>query len=506
MSRRNQALLVLLPIMTAMLWIPQIPLARAGGGLALDSSSSGSCIGITQCTTYASNLDTAGTNDLVILQVLLNNTGTVTAVTSNQGLTWTQRAEVLNGLGGRESEWYAVASRIVSNPSISVTDSIPKIRVGIEIFGIAGYDTASPFDHTISGPTVATGSSTNIAASISANDAYDMLIGLEYGGKGPSFTPGSGFTGICLNDPSCSVAGIDPAASEYQIAPAAQSNSIVSMTQTGASNWGFIIDSIESAIPFVDSVSPGTGAVGSVISVEGTALSGALSVEFCGMFLPGFTVVNDTSMTIIAPRLSSPPSTQTCDIVVSNGSGASLSSASDQFSFLPTIASIEPTSGSYGTVLRITGSSFIGATSLTICGIAILQPRFSVSNDTEIMTTVPQTMLATSTRCDVVVTNFNGKSPTSGGAAFTYVPQGGSQGTGPNTTNAPTLTRVIYIAAASVAAIALIVGSQVVHRRGSEEKKDQELRSHGEASAIASRKTRTKQAPQPLVTLSRAIH
>lgn len=474
MSRRTQALLVGIPLMIAMLWVPQIPLAKASGGLALDSSSSGTCIGFVQCTAYASNLDATGTNDLIILQVLLNNTGTVTAVTSTQGLTWTQRAEVLDGLGGRESEWYAVASRIVSNPSISITDSIPKIKVGIEVFGITGYDTAKPFDYTVSVPSVETSSSASISASISTNDAYDMLIGLEYGGTGPTFTAGSGFTGICLNDSTCAVAGMDPAASEYQIAPAAQSNSIVNMTQMGASSWGFIVDSIESAIPFVDHVSPGTGAVGAVITVQGTAFLGASNVEFCGTFLSRFTVVNDTSMTIIATQLSSPPSTQTCDIVVSNGSGASLLSAIDQFSFLPNVQSISPTTGGSGTVLRITGSSFIGATSVTICGVS--HTGFTVKNDTEITTTVSQIALASSTRCGVVVTNFNGRSPASGGGVFTYTPQSGSQGAGPNSVNASELTtRTIYIAIASILAVALIVGSQLIHRRGSDEMKGHAL-------------------------------
>lgn len=462
MSHRNRALFVLLPIMTAMLWIPQIPLARAGGGLAVDSSSSGSCIGITQCTTYASNLDTAGTNDLVILQVLLNNTGTVTAVTSNQGLMWTQRAEALNGLGGRESEWYAIASRIVSNPSISITDSVPKIRIGIEIFGIAGYDTARPFDPTISAPTVATGSSANISASINTNDAYDMLIGLEYGGKGPTFTAGSGFTGICLNDPSCTVAGMDPAASEYQIAPAAQSNPTVSMIQMGVASWGFIVDSVESAIPSVESVSPGKGAVGTVITVGGTSLSGGVTVEFCGTFLSAFTVVNDTSMNIIAPQLSSPPSTQTCDIVVSNDSGASRLSPGDQFSFLPTIASIDPTTGSYGTALRITGSSFIGTTHVSICGLS--PPEFTVVNDTRIITSVPTIARTTSAPCNVIVTNAVGTGPVSDGGVLTYVPSAGSRGVTPTSPNLSSISiKIVYIVLAVFGAIALIVTSQLVH-------------------------------------------
>ena len=470
MSRRTQAFLVGTIVMILMLSIPQIPLAKASGGLALDSSSSGSCIGINQCVAYAQNLDTAGTNDLILLQVLLNNTGSVTAVTSNQGLTWTQRAEVSNGLGGKESEWYALASQLVSRPSISITDSIPKFNVEIEIFGVTGYDSAHPFDPTVSGPTVATGSSSTISGSISTNDAYDMLIGLEYGGTGP-FTAGSGFIGLCLGDPSCTVSGMNPAASEYQFAPVAQSNSIVNMTQTGSSTWGLIIDSIESAIPFVDFISPSTGTVGTVITVQGTALSGAVNVEFCGVFLSRFIIINDRSMNITAPQLPSPPSDQSCDIVVSNGSGASLSSPSDRFSLLPTILWVDPTTGSYGTALRITGSSFIGAKSVAVCGIS--QPTFTVNNDSEITTTIPQITLATSTRCDIVVTNFNGRSSTSGGEVFTYVPQGGSQGTGSNPANSAALTtRTIYIAAASIAAAVLIIGSQLVHRRSSNEKKD----------------------------------
>jgi hypothetical protein len=443
-----------------MLSAAHIPSVTASGGLVLDSSGSGSCIGITQCTMYAPSFDTIGSQDLVILQVLLNNTGTVTSVTSNQGLTWTQRAEVANGLGGKESEWFAVATQVLSNPSISVTDSMARVRVGIEILGISGYDTANPFDPIIKTPTTATGTSNIIEATIGTNDAYDFLIGLEYGGSGTMFNAGTGFTGICLNAPGCATASLDPASSEYGVAIQTSSSTVVSMTQTGGSSWGLIADAVESALPTVASVSPNQGIVGTRITIFGTSFISAVTVKFCGTTQP-FTVVNDTSIATTAPQVSSPSVMQVCDVVVTNGAGTSVPLGAAQFSFLPSVASVSPTSGGNETVATVIGTSFVGTTAATVCGVP--QPKFTVINDTMIRMTISNIGMTESKPCDVVIANAIGRSSTSKSDLFTYTPQSG--GTTNHVPNTPTNSRkILYITIAGIAAAVLIAVAGLMRR------------------------------------------
>src|SRR6266700_1996150 len=239
-----------------------VPGARASGGLSLDGIGSA-------CTTSSSNfvaiqVSTCGTpnnlcathsggfcpaGDLVILQVLLNNTGTITSVLGNQGLTsWFRRTSVVNGLGGRMEEWYSMTTRAVSNPSIYITETLSQITVAVEEFAIGGYDTSSPFDSNIGVPTNMTGLSDIMSAAVSTSDAQDMIFGFAYGGGG-AIAAEAGFSPICLDVAPCTFQGIAADASEYEIVTMAQSRSIVSMTQTAGLRWGFIADAVQSVSP-----------------------------------------------------------------------------------------------------------------------------------------------------------------------------------------------------------------------------------------------------------------
>ncbi len=444
-------LIPLLAFIIGGMLVSQIPLVRAIGGLTLDGAGNGSCTIITQCSIYTPGFSTIGSHDLVILQVLLNTTGTA-MVTSNQGLTWTKRAEVADGLGGMESEWYAVANQVLSNPSIGITVSVPKTRIGVEIFAISGYDPASPFDPSAKAPTTAMGTSNTMSATISTNAGSDMLIGLGYGGKG-AIIPGPGFTGICINADGCAIGNLDSISSEYKMVTTPQLGTVVSVTQTGGTSWGFIADAVLSELPTVTSVSPSKGAVGAPLTITGASFTNVATLTFCGK-AQSFTIASDQIIWTSAPQISSPSNIQTCDIVVTGGAGSSRASVADQFSFLPNVSSLSPSTGSNGTEVRVTGTSFVGTTGVTFCGVS--QRRHTVINDTQIRFTIYGPGLTASKSCDIVVTNSIGNSSTSGNDVFSYVPQ--SQGGGTtHAPNAPTISnKTLYIILAGIAAVALI--------------------------------------------------
>src|SRR6201993_963917 len=112
--KKSSMFLLALSLMMTIL-AARTPIAEASGGLVLDGTSNACATSTTNfvslqvsdcggdaglCTTHQGAF--CPTGDLVILQILLNNTGTVTRVQATQGLEhWFRRASVLNGIGGR---------------------------------------------------------------------------------------------------------------------------------------------------------------------------------------------------------------------------------------------------------------------------------------------------------------------------------------------------------------------------------------------------------------------
>ena len=369
-------------------------------------------------------------------------------------------------------EWYSMTTLTVSNPSIYITETISKITVAVQEFAISGYDTNSPFDLSTGSPTNATGTSDTMSTSISPRGPQDMLLGFAYGGGG-MISAGTGFSGICLNLGPCVFQGIDADASEFEIVTTTQSSALVSMTQTGGASWGLIVDSVRSISPSLTSVSPSRGIVGTGITITGTSFTGALALSFCTTLQPGFTVVNDTLITTTAPQVTSPPDSQTCNIVVTKSGGSSSLIPAGRFSFLPSVKSVSPETGSNGTDASVTGTSFVGSTTVTVCGVP--QSKFTVANDTEIRLTVLGLTASTSQHCDVVVTNSVGKSSSSSGDVFTYAPQSGSSGATNHVPNTSiNSNKILYITFASIAAV-LLASVAVLMRRWDPEKRDRRL-------------------------------
>jgi hypothetical protein len=366
-------------------------------------------------------------------------------------------------------EWYSTTTKAVSNPAIYIIETVSGITIATQEFAFSGYDVRTPFDPNHSTPANATGRLNTISTIISTSHSDDALLGLSYGGAG-TISAGPSFSPICLDAGPCQFSGVAPDASEYERLTQTQSNYNVSMTQTAGTSWGFIADAIQSSSPTVVSIFPAKGITGTTVTITGVSFLGTISVLFCGTSPPGFNVLNDSAITTVAPQITNPSNDQTCDIVVTNGGGSSATLSADQFSYMPSITAVDPTTASVGASLRITGSGFIGTTSVVICGVS--QPKFTVTRDAEIVTTVPATGLSASTRCDVTVTTLVGTSQISGTDSFAYVPQNTVTHSPPNS---PASSKFLYIEIASVAAVALIVGSQFIHRRDPSEKRERLL-------------------------------
>ena len=167
-----------------------------------------------------------------------------------------------------------------------------------------------------------------------------------------------------------------------------------------------VLFTVTAPLPAISRVAPPSGAVGTTVTLTGTAFGGATSVTFNGIAATTFNVISATSMTAVVPATAA-----TGNIVVTTSSGASNGYLFTVVPPTPIISSLSPATGPAGTAVTVRGTDFTGATALTLNGVAI--SGFTVVNATTIMFIVP----AGSTTGDVIVTTAGGASPT--GRVFT---------------------------------------------------------------------------------------
>ena len=113
--------------------------------------------------------------------------------------------------------------------------------------------------------------------------------------------------------------------------------------------------------PTIAGFTPGSGAVGAQVTINGTAFTGATSVRING-FAAAFTVnPGGTQITMTVPGNAT-----TGPIAVTTPAGTATSATS--FTVAPRITSFTPAHGAIGASVAINGVNFTGATSVTFNG------------------------------------------------------------------------------------------------------------------------------------------
>ena len=173
------------------------------------------------------------------------------------------------------------------------------------------------------------------------------------------------------------------------------------------------------ATPTVTAVSPTTGttAGGTVVTVTGTGFLSATGGEVRGE-PPGtsLSIASDTSLTITSPSASA----GTVDVTVTNPTGTSVTSGSDQYGYYgpPTVTGVSPAYGVIGgaTSVTVTGTNLTGATAVNFGA----TPGTSVSvngGGTSLTVTSPAHTVG---QVDLTVVTPGGTSATSSADHFTY--------------------------------------------------------------------------------------
>jgi formylglycine-generating enzyme required for sulfatase activity len=147
------------------------------------------------------------------------------------------------------------------------------------------------------------------------------------------------------------------------------SSSVVVTNQFGVGAGGLFTYTAE--LPTLSSVAPtsGSNAGGTTITLTGTNLSGATSVMVGGNPATNVTVVSPTSVTAVTPAGAVGPAS----VSVTTPSGtATLSSGFTYVVPTPTLSSVSPSSGSTagGTLITLTGTNLLGASSVFVGGTA----------------------------------------------------------------------------------------------------------------------------------------
>ncbi len=132
--------------------------------------------------------------------------------------------------------------------------------------------------------------------------------------------------------------------------------------------------------PQITSIAPTTGIVGSSVTITGVSLTQATKVTIGGKAAT-FTVNSDTKITAKVPVGAKTGQ----KITITTPGGAATSATT--FTVVPSITGFSPSSGPVGTLVKITGNTFTGTTSVTFGGVAATS--FTVVKDTEVDATVP---------------------------------------------------------------------------------------------------------------------
>jgi hypothetical protein len=208
-----------------------------------------------------------------------------------------------------------------------------------------------------------------------------------------SFTPTSGSVSTTVTITGTNYAGITAvtfnglSAASYNVVSA---TSITAVVPVGATTGKIAVTNAAgtatstgtfTVMNGIGNFAPLAGLAGDTVTITGQGFTGATSVKFNTTLATTFSVDSDNQITATVPA-----GTTTGKITVVTPQGTFTSAASYTIEKAPTISSFTPTSGKAGASVTITGSNFLGVTTVNFNGVSAI---FTVSSATSIKATVP---------------------------------------------------------------------------------------------------------------------
>jgi hypothetical protein len=379
--------------------------------------------------------------DVSITVVAVPTKPTITRVASNTGSTTGGESVIITGTGfrGVQSITFGGVAALdwTVNSSTQITAVVPGHLAGAVTLQI------------ITGGGVAKATFTYTNGPIPAITGLETTSGYLAGGN-TILIDGSGFTGATDVTFGTISATSFKVVSDTQISavvPAFASPGIVDVHVKAASGASATVAAdkytyVMQPAPSVTglSVSNGTDAGGTSVTITGTGFVNVYDVQFVGPTggesAASFRINSPTSITVVTPR----DVPGTVDIHVVTLGGSSPTTGADQFNFYlatnPAITGVSPNQGYTvgGTVVTITGVHFTGVTSVVFGGVAAR--TFTINSDGSITATAPP--VTAGGPVDITVSTATASSAHTAADKFTYVVPPVPVVTGLSTSSGPT--------------------------------------------------------------------
>ncbi len=316
-----------------------------------------------------------------------------------------------NFTGATAVSFNGAGATFVVNSATQITTSVPAGTTSgnVTVTTPGGTSNGILFTVTAPAPTISTLSPASGPPGTSVAIAGTNLTGTSsviFNGTAATFTVNSA-TQISATVPAGATTG-----------------NVVVGTPAGSSNG--LNFTVTTPAPSIGSLSPTSGTVGASVVIAGSNFTGTTAVSFNGTAAT-FTVNSATQITATVPAGAT-----TGNVTVTTPGGTSNAVPFTVLPPVPAISSLNPTSGTPGTTVVITGTNLTGTTAVSFNGTAA---TFTVNSATQITAAVP----AGASTGNVSVTTPGG---TSNGLPFTVtVPA--STITSLSPTNGPVGTTVI---------------------------------------------------------------
>jgi hypothetical protein len=354
----------------------------------------------------------AGTGTGTNLFTYVAQPATVSGISPNSGTTLGGAAITITGtnltgatvmIGG-----VAATNVTVNGGGTSINATTPAHASGavsvIVTTPVGPVTAAGPYTYVPPSPTV---------TSITPNS------GTTLGGTAVTIT-GANFTGatsVTIGGTAATIVSVSGTTTILATTPAhaAGPASVVVTTTPGNTGTGTNLFTYVTPLPTVSAISPNNGTTlgGAAVTITGTNLTGATAVTFGGIAATNVTV-NGAGTSINA--LTPPHASGAVSVIVTTPGGST--TAAGLYTYVPptpNVASISPSSGTTlgGTSITITGTSLIGATSVTFANLAATS--FTVNGSGTSITAITPAHAAGA--ASVVITTPGG----TGTGSYTYV-------------------------------------------------------------------------------------
>ena len=184
------------------------------------------------------------------------------------------------------------------------------------------------------------------------------------------------------------------------------------VTNQGASPLSANAKFTYSGGPVITGISPPSGSGGTFVTISGSGFTNATSVTI-GTAAAIPSVINDSTITVFAPANV----LGTVNVRVTGPLGTSPVTVAGQFTYTggPVVHGLSPSQGKAGVLVTITGSGFVGTTSVTFGGINV---PFTVVTNGQILVNAPSLSPG---QVNVRVTTPAGISAATTASIFTYI-------------------------------------------------------------------------------------